>query len=223
MRIVADGVLELSLGFVHVHLIVMDNGAVLVDTGLPRHGARIEQALAAAERSVGAIRTILLTHRHWDHVGGVAHLQRRSRARVIAHSVDAPMIEGVARNIPPWPMKLTVPFVGKLEPVRVDEAVTADGPISVPGITAVHTPGHTAGHLSFLLDRDGGILFAGDAAGGGRGGRVHNSPRILTQDHAAAADSVRKLAGLQFDVAVFGHGPAVVGRAVDRFKECAAA
>jgi glyoxylase-like metal-dependent hydrolase (beta-lactamase superfamily II) len=108
------------------------------------------------------------------------------------------------------------------EPAPVDEALTADGPFSVPGFTAIHTPGHTRGHVSFLLDRGAGILFAGDAAGRVPGGRVGGSPRLVTDDRAAAATSVARLAALDFDVAMFGHGPAVTGHAVEKFRRLAA-
>ena len=44
----------------------------------------------------------------------------------------------------------------------------------------------------------------------------------MTADRVAARASVARLAALDFDVAVFGHGTAVNGRAVDRFRELAA-
>jgi glyoxylase-like metal-dependent hydrolase (beta-lactamase superfamily II) len=84
----------------------------------------------------------------------------------------------------------------------------------------VHTPGHTAGHVSYLLERSGGVLFAGDAAGG-FGGKARMPPRVMSTDMAAAASSVGRLAELSFDVAVFGHGKAVTGGAVERFRELA--
>jgi glyoxylase-like metal-dependent hydrolase (beta-lactamase superfamily II) len=110
-------------------------------------------------------------------------------------------------------------FIRAPEPVPVDETLTADGPVPVPGFSAVHTPGHTPGHVSYLLDRAGGVLFVGDAAGGGRGGKVRRTPRMFNDDGAAAATSLGRLAELEFEVAVFGHGRAVTGRAVDRFRE----
>ena len=91
----------------------------------------------------------------------------------------------------------------------------------MPGFSAVHTPGHTAGHVSYLLDRADGILFVGDAAGGA-GTKVRPTPRLMTTDVATARASVRKIAGLPFEIAVFGHGKAVTEAAVDKFKALAA-
>jgi glyoxylase-like metal-dependent hydrolase (beta-lactamase superfamily II) len=84
----------------------------------------------------------------------------------------------------------------------------------------VHTPGHTSGHVSFLLDRSGGVLLAGDAVGNRRG-RLGVSPRLVTADPAAAAASAAKLASLRFEIAVFGHGSPLTERAVERFRALA--
>jgi glyoxylase-like metal-dependent hydrolase (beta-lactamase superfamily II) len=91
---VVDGVFEIRMGFVNAHLIVVDDGVVLVDTGLSGRSGKVEQALRDARRQVGEVNTILLTHRHPDHVGGAAELRRRSGARVVARVADAPAITG---------------------------------------------------------------------------------------------------------------------------------
>jgi glyoxylase-like metal-dependent hydrolase (beta-lactamase superfamily II) len=219
---IADGVFEIAITFVHAHLVVVDDGVVLVDTGLPGRSAKIEQALHEARKAIGDVRTILLTHWHGDHVGNAAELQRRSGARTVAHAIDAPVISGAERLPLNTVQKLAARLSGTAEVVPVDEVLSADGPFSVPGFTALHTPGHTAGHLSFLLERGDGVLFAGDAAAGRRGA-VRHTPRAMTADPAAARASVARLAELSFDTAVFGHGAAVQGGAVERFKTLAAA
>jgi glyoxylase-like metal-dependent hydrolase (beta-lactamase superfamily II) len=221
MREVVDGVFELAIGYVHAHLVVVDDGVVLVDTGLPGRSAEFGRALHEMRRTIGDVTTILLTHRHPDHTGGVAELKRRSGARVVAHERDAGAVEGREDPSLTFVQRLTEPLMSDVEPVTVDEKVAADGPISVPGFRAVHTPGHTAGHVSYLLDRAGGVLFAGDAATSLRG-RVRRSPGVMTLDAAASANSLARLAGLDFDTVVFGHGKAVRGRAVESFRALAA-
>jgi glyoxylase-like metal-dependent hydrolase (beta-lactamase superfamily II) len=64
------------------------------------------------------------------------------------------------------------------------------------------------------------VLFAGDAAAGA-GTKVRRTPRLITIDAAAADASVARLARLQFEVAVFGHGGAVTAAAADRFRDLA--
>jgi glyoxylase-like metal-dependent hydrolase (beta-lactamase superfamily II) len=219
---IADGVFEIAVGFVHVHLVLTDDEVVLIDTGLPGKSRKIEQAVGEARKKLGDVGAILLTHWHADHVGGAAALRRRTGARTVAHAIDAPVITGAG----PMPLSalqqtLAKLVTGKPEPAMVDESLSADGPVSVPGFSAFHTPGHTAGHVSYLLDRADGILFAGDAAAGA-GTKVRHTPRALNADSTTARSSVAKLAGLSFDVAVFGHGKAVTGGAVERFRDLAA-
>jgi glyoxylase-like metal-dependent hydrolase (beta-lactamase superfamily II) len=221
VREIVDGVFELSLGFVNVHLVVTDDGVVLVDTGLPRRSARIEKALREIRRSIGDVRSILLTHYHFDHTGNAADLRTRSGARVFAHAADAPVITGAIQPVVTRPLVRLVSRFMHAEPTKIDQLITADGSEPLPGFTALHTPGHTRGHVSFLLDRDGGVLFAGDAAAGSKGA-VGSAPRAAASDVAELDRSVVKLAAHDFEHAVFGHGRAVNGRAVEKFQAYAA-
>ncbi len=219
MREVVDGVIEIPVGYVNAFAVVVDDGVVLVDTGIPGRADKITSAIEEAQRRIGEVHTILLTHWHPDHVGNVAELRRRSGARIVAHTIDAPVISGAELHPRRGFMRIVAAIMPSPEPVPVDERLTADGPISVPGFTAFHTPGHTPGHASFLLDRGGGVLFAGDAAGGGRNGRIRRSPRMVTEDRAAESASISRLADLKFDAATFGHGRAISHDAAQRFRE----
>ena len=165
MRELVDGVFELSLGFVNLHVVVTDDGVVLVDTGLPRRSARIQKELLGIRKSIGEVRSILLTHHHFDHTGNVADLRTRSGARVFAHAADAPVISGAARPEATGALVRMVSRVMSAQPTKIDQVITGDGSEPLPGFTAVHTPGHTRGHVSYLLDRAGGVLFAGDDLG----------------------------------------------------------
>ncbi|GGN83546.1 MBL fold metallo-hydrolase [Actinoplanes lobatus] len=225
MREVVDGVFELRVGYANVHVVVTDDGLVLVDTGLPGRSPLIERALRKIRRSLGEVTTILVTHHHTDHVGNLADLRRRTGARVIAHAADAVWITGHSRPAEPVGRlaKLAVRLIGRAEPTKIDQLITVDGFEPLPGFTALHTPGHTRGHVSYLLDRSGGILFAGDAAASRRG-QVTGPAGAATADPARAGQSLARLAELEFDHAVFGHGRAVSGgavsgRAVEAFRK----
>jgi hydroxyacylglutathione hydrolase len=105
---------------------------VMIDAGGP-----VEPLLAVVEREALTLTHVLLTHRHHDHVAELdAVLERHPDARALAH----PQEEVEERS-------------GTLEPGQTVEA----GRLR---IEAIHTPGHTAGMLSFLVD--GTDVFTGD-------------------------------------------------------------
>ncbi|WP_327003605.1 MBL fold metallo-hydrolase [Dactylosporangium sp. NBC_01737] len=221
MRRIVDGVWEIGIGYVHAHLIEVDDGLVLVDTGLPRKAGKLALAIRRTGHDLADLRTILMTHQHPDHMGSLAALRQRTGAQVVAHRQDVAVIAGERpQPLHHWAMRLTAPFL-RTDPSPVDRALDGDGPTGVPGITAVHTPGHTPGHVSFLLDRAGGVLFVGDAATA-MFGRVRASPKMTSADPALALRSAARLAELDFQVAVFGHGKAVTGDPVSRFRDFAA-
>jgi glyoxylase-like metal-dependent hydrolase (beta-lactamase superfamily II) len=75
------------------------------------------------------------------------------------------------------------------------------------GLRIIDTPGHTPGHIC-VLDPVGGLLVAGDALIGSRGGVAGPNPQF-TSDLATANESVKKLATFEFETALFGHGEPV--------------
>ena len=163
MRQIVDGVFELRVGFVNVHLVVVDDGVVLIDTGLPgrRAAPRIQSALYGVRRAVGDVTVILLTHKHPDHTGGVAELRRRSGARVVAHEADAPVITGAAAPVLKPVQRIGAIFMPMPQPSPVDDLLAGDSTVPVPGFRAVHTPGHTPGGVCFYA-KDLATVFTGD-------------------------------------------------------------
>lgn len=89
------------------------------------------------------------------------------------------------------------------------------------GLDIIATPGHTPGSI-VVRDPGSGLLVAGDAMRGGDGGVIGANPRF-SDDMDLANESIRKLAALQFDTVVFGHGEPVVGGASEQVAALAAA
>src|SRR5471030_1216807 len=75
----------LPFGMVNCHLLVGDDGCVLVDTGLPTSTKKIVAALKAAGRGYGDLKLIVVTHAHVDHAGGAAKLRALNGAPILAH------------------------------------------------------------------------------------------------------------------------------------------
>jgi glyoxylase-like metal-dependent hydrolase (beta-lactamase superfamily II) len=220
MHQIASGIHQVSKG-VNAFIVDGDEGVVLVDTGLPkRHGAILD-GLTAIGRSPEDIAAIVITHGHADHAGGAAVLKRESGASLIASETDAPAVRGDVPAPPPPILDFPVlrNLIGLLPPaegVAVDHTIV-EGPIPVVSdLTAVPTPGHTSGHMSLLLNRQGGVLFAGDAAMATRSGGVQRG--FMNRKSPTFDSSLRRIADLDFEIACFGHSGAIVGGASGSFR-----
>lgn len=227
MEQVAEGVYQVKQGF-RAFIVDGDAGVTLIDTGLPKRGGVILDGLASIGRSASDIRAILLTHSHVDHAGNAAFLKAQSGGQLYCPTLDAPAVRGTAPVPAPTivsrvPWLLLRPLLGLLpraDAADVDREIGDGFSLTVPeDLRAVATAGHTPGHTSYLLDRAGGILFAGDAASHKRG-RVargwFNAPLPEIEQ------SVRTLAQLEFAVACFGHADPITSGAAGAFREYAA-
>src|SRR5918911_3628109 len=179
------------------------NGNTLVDAGLPDQMEAISAALVEAGTGVRDLRRIIFTHQDLDHVGSGAALVRQSGARVLAHSADAPHIDGSLRLLKPSPEMLQQrpqmrEVLEHLEPVGVDEHLEDGERLDLAdGTRVIFTPGHTPGHLSLYLERPK-VLVAGDALTA-EAGRLNGPNPPFTLDVGEAARSVRRLADVEID------------------------
>jgi len=216
--------------YVNAFLLAEDEGITLIDSGLANRKETFLRALSELRRSPDELKHIALTHHHTDHTGNLAALVKASGAEVWVHPLEAPIVRG---EVPlPWSnpkstmLKMLWPVVGRLSiynslaPAQVDhEVADGQGLPMAGGMKAVHTPGHTAGHMCYLVQRHGGVLFVGDAATNILGLRPPLG--MSTLDMAQAKDSIRKLAALEFEVACFGHGRVLKGQANLKFRRLA--
>jgi len=115
--------------------------AIVIDAGGPSR-----PLLEVAERLGVDVRALLLTHHHHDHVAEMG-AWARDGVEVLAHPTEAALVEGVDRTTEPGE---TLSF-GELS------------------IESLHTPGHTAGMLAFVVNGDdvftGDTLFKGSVGG----------------------------------------------------------
>ena len=228
---IVPGLHRLLKGYVNAYAIEHEDGFTLVDTGLPQRAPRIAARLRELDRSLSDVRTILITHHHSDHTGSLNDIVRLTGAIVYVHPADAPVVRGVRPPPGPNPTKLLGRTLGPLimklkssraDPAGVDHELLDGQELDVAGgIRVLHAPGHTAGQTSFLWNRHGGVLIAGDAAGA-RGNRVAPPVGVVfgmfTEDIDEAKRSFHGLANLEFEVAVFGHGNPITERASEVFR-----
>ena len=200
--------------------LLQDDGSVtLVDTGLKRAPARIVAGLAALGKHPRDVTRIVLTHVHPDHAGGAAEMSRQTGAPVLVHGDD----HGWARTGRIGGANDRSTLLGRLFARTGDARIEAfepgpalsDGevlPVS-GGLRVVHTPGHSPGHVSLLVETTG-TLITGDALFNFpwmRRARI--SPAFLCSDFAMTQHTAHRLGELEYDVAAFTHGPEITDRA----------
>ena len=221
---VVPGVYVIPLGFVNAFLIGTESLA-LVDTGISGSADKILQAVRKIGKQPTDIRHILVTHCHADHTGSLAVLKQATGAPAYMHPPDAALVrEGqTARPMMPAPGLAGIMFrlLARRRPTTVPPADIeyevhdgAELPVA-GGIRAIHVPGHCAGQLAFLWPQQGGVLFVADAAGN----MMRLGPSIAYEDPEEGKRSLAKLAALDFEVACFGHGSAIVRGASERFRQ----
>lgn len=122
---------------------------ILFDTGLSP--ASITAALGAAGYSPDQVDTVILTHMHGDHVGGLMEDGKETftNARYIAGAEEHNYWSGVANDT----------FNGKVAPLNEKLAFVDDGTAVVPGITPMASFGHTPGHMGYMLESGGQQLM----------------------------------------------------------------
>ena len=221
---IVEGLWQISMGSVNAFL--LDQGELtLIDTGLPKSEDKIVAAIESIGKKVTDLKHIIVTHCHPDHAGSVAALKRMSGARVYMHPTDAAMVRRgeCVRPMTPSPGLLRGlmyrMFIPKkpvpIDPCAIDQEINDGTELPIAGgLKAIHIPGQCAGQVALLWPRRR-LLFAADACA--------NMPTfgyaLCYESLEDGKKSLRKLAALDFDAAVFGHGGPIKSGASARFKE----
>ena len=165
--------------------------AVVVDPGGDAAGLRLELARAGAQCAA-----ILITHGHWDHLGGVADLAEGTGAPVYMAEDERILLEHIRDFSPPGV---------SVRPYTPDVLLQGDETVEVAGITfeTLRVPGHSPAHLAYHAD---GCLFSGDVLFAGSVGRAD----LPGADWDTLLASIRTLVErFPPETVVYpGHGPA---------------
>ncbi len=128
-------------------------------------GDEAERILGEVEQLGGAVEAILLTHTHFDHVGAVAELARRTGAKVWCPKLEVPILADINSYV--------FAGFGPYENYDADETVEGGETLHLAGLEleVVFTPGHSPGHVTYAAPAEQ-VLFSGDVLFQGSVGRT---------------------------------------------------
>jgi glyoxylase-like metal-dependent hydrolase (beta-lactamase superfamily II) len=222
-REVAEGVYRLGTRWLNFYVVEEGGEFTLIDAGYPGYWKHLVGAVEVLGTSLSAIRAVILTHHHADHVGTAQRLRSTTGAQVFVGEADAWIVSGR------YPSHANRGFYrqssvrssglrflahsaaaggAKYRPVADVEPLKEDQTLDLPGRPRViHTPGHTAGHHAVALE-ERGVLLSGDALAsfdyvtGRRGLGLHR----LNDDRGLALASLDRLDPIAAETVLVAHG-----------------
>jgi len=219
-------IITINLGFVKAFLIKGEK-YILVDTGVPKSFETIKRYMTDNGINPKDISAVIITHNHLDHTGSISKIKELTGAPVLIHkSEDIFLSKGVTtpvqiRSLFP---KLLMKIMKnpQINPFNADIIIKDNDIIDLKPYGAVgkiiHTPGHTDGSISVLLDSGHAVVGDLFSAKKAKQGSKANFPFIYS-DLNAIKGSMRKLldqVGKQFYNA---HGVVCDENALQRLLE----
>jgi glyoxylase-like metal-dependent hydrolase (beta-lactamase superfamily II) len=193
---------RILLGFTSCFL-VKEQGLVLLDAGVPNQGRKFLREMRRLSLRPEDVSLILLTHGHWDHAGSLRELRRLTGAEVAVNHREKGWVEQGYKAVPPafgrrgqffrivalvWTR--FVRFRGTPVDIALGDEAFSLEQYGIRG-KMLHTPGHSLGSMSLVLDT--GDAFVGDLAMTGHPRRPKPGVPMYAEDRGAVKDSWRRL------------------------------
>jgi glyoxylase-like metal-dependent hydrolase (beta-lactamase superfamily II) len=196
--------------------IIRSGGSVMIDAGPPNRGDEFLEAIRRIPMEPEEIELIVLTHGHFDHIGSAREIRNLTGAKIAIHRLDRECLEGPINRMPKgvgaWggllrgALPILTPFIHAPK-CDVDIVIGDDGmalcDLGIPG-RVIHTPGHTAGSVSVLLDS--GDAFVGCMAQNKFPLRLRPGLPVLADDIEEVKESWKHLLELGVERIYPGHG-----------------
>ncbi len=210
-----------------------DDNVVLVDAGIPGNLQKIKKEMEVVDVSFERLNKIIVTHQDIDHIGGIKDiLVENPEVKVLAHEDDKPYIQGEEKmirlnsnfmdriNALPEEERLKILDMFENASVMVNVSLT-DGE-ELPycgGITIIHTPGHTPGHIC-LYHKMSKTLIVGDAMNIVKGQLVGPNLQNMNDEEARdAINSLKKFTEYDIENVITYHGGLFNDNPNERIKE----
>jgi len=187
--------------------LIWDNdNVILIDTGIPSNLETIKNQMETAGVSFARLNIIIATQQDIDHIAGIKGiLFEKPEVMVLAHEADKPYIQGDKKvkrlnskfmeRIKDLPEEEQLKIVDMFENSNVKVNTTLTDGEMLPycgGITVIHTPGHTPGHICLYHQRSK-TLIAGDAMNILHGELVGPNEDPMSEDGVNANDAINSL------------------------------
>jgi glyoxylase-like metal-dependent hydrolase (beta-lactamase superfamily II) len=210
------------LRYTSVYALIGDVAVTLIDTGWDsdESWSALVDGLTAAGASIHDVAGVLVTHMHRDHVGLARRVREATGAWIGMHRADHDALADPDFRIPArarlaeldWLQRLGADpdearrlssgellYEYRAQTALPDRLIEHDEVLNLPGWTlrAIHTPGHTPGHLCFVEETTG-LVFSGD----------HVLPRISPNISGSRQPDIDLLGSYLESLAVIGSVPA---------------
>lgn len=189
--------------------IVEGRDPILVDTGTGQYSSEVLKSIAKLIEN-RRVRTIVLTHCHYDHTGGASSIMKSLGAKVFIHELDAEVVG----NGDSWGT-LSSMFSQSMDAIDVTPIKAGyDFSTGEHNLKVLHTPGHSIGSIC-LYDETTKDLISGDTVFVGGVGRWD----LPSGDFDALVRSVHGLKSLDVKNIYPGHGPCGMGSGNEQIAE----
>jgi hydroxyacylglutathione hydrolase len=206
-----DDIKIIELTFVNAFLVKVNEGFILIDTGLSMHWEKLDGELVSAGCLPDKLKLIILTHGDFDHTGNCVRLQEKYKCRIAMHKDDSFMVEnGLSLKRKTRTLQaLLFSMIRKLfrkkfafDKFMPDIYLTDGQNLNEYGFEAkvVHIPGHTKGSIGILTGD--GDLFAGDTFTNRRKPEVAN----YIENSLDLENSINRMKKMNIKMIYPGHG-----------------
>lgn len=202
---IIPGIHELRGRIVNCYLVVINEDIILIDTGLPGNSSKITKYVEnILKQTPQDIKTIIITHNHFDHVGSLSKMKEITGAQVAIHTADADYIRGKEKHAGGTFMNIIIKLlktIYRTKPLE-PEILVKDGDI-IGEYQVIHTPGHSPGSIC-LYNQYKRVIFVGDNLQYVDGKLKSPGERLILEPEKYEA-SMKKLLDFDFEIILTGH------------------